>query len=87
MGRRLDWEAANRRDRGKPTYGRSSPRLPTKEITDRQRRYITALARKCGVEAHFFGNTGAASCEINRLKALLAAKNALEADATEPRAS
>ncbi|MGI8439150.1 MAG: hypothetical protein ACR2NV_02950 [Thermoleophilaceae bacterium] len=59
--------------------------MPTRKITDRQRRYIASLARQCGVGPRFFGNTGAASFEINRLKALLAAKGAREPDVTEPR--
>ena len=72
MGRRLNWEAANRRDLVKLEGARSTRPLSVRPMTDAQRRLTSALARQCGVEPRFYGTTGAASLEINRLKALLA---------------
>ena len=81
MANRLNWEAAKRRDLVKVKGGTPSEPLNApngksrkrskKAITHAQRKYITGLARRCGVEARFPGTTGAASYEITRLRALV----------------
>lgn len=85
MGQRLNWEAANRRDRLKrraapkkklPRRKSPAPKVPLskKPSTKAQRQCIASLARKCEVKPRSCRSLNAASFEINRLKALLAQK-------------